>query len=193
MKTKSLIQQPTSKRAKPMRITYGTILAGILLLATHASAASDCKAWLPLLPATFDGIPPNGQTGVRYYEDNSCLASQRYLSEDFARAAVITIAQGERAGYMDTYVLFSELAGKDEALLRKAGLLTGKDETLTWETISGYKTVMHIGTESKRCTLYFSPRKGVLLILEVDPMVGGKEEMLRLGKLLPLAKLAKAK
>jgi hypothetical protein len=35
------------------------------------------------------------------------------------------------------------------------------------------------------CALCFSPRKDVLLILEVDPVVG-KEEMLRLGKFLPM-------
>ncbi len=161
-----------------MRITYGIILAGIILLVTHAAVASDCKTWLPLLPATFDGIPPNGQPGVRNDEDNSCVASQRYLSEDFARAAVITIAQGEHSKDMDAYGLFTALAGKAK--------------TVTWETISGYKTVMHIDKESKMCALYFSPRKGVLLILEVDPVVG-KEEMLRLGKLLPLAKLAETK
>jgi hypothetical protein len=156
-----------------MRITYGIILASILLLATHTAVASDCKTWLPLLPATFDGIPRLGQPVVRNNEDISCVAKQGYQSKNFARKAMITIAQGERSEEMDDYHLLI------------AAELLGKAENVTWETISGYKTVMHIDKESKMCALCFSPRKDVLLILEVDPVVG-KEEMLRLGKFLPM-------
>jgi len=35
-----------------MRLTFGIILASILVLALYAAAALGCKTWLPLLPET---------------------------------------------------------------------------------------------------------------------------------------------
>jgi hypothetical protein len=162
-----------------MRMKYMMILAGIFVLASYAMAAPDCETSKPLLPETFDGLPRSGQPGVRSFEDGSCTASQRYLSKDYARAAIITVAKGERSRDALSYEIMSALAGE-------------KDSSVTWETISDQKTVLHLDKKGKKGTLYFSPRKEVQMILEVDP-VDSKEEMLRLGELLPLAKLAEAK
>jgi len=159
-----------------MRMTFGIILASILVLALYAAAAPDCKTWLPLLPETIDGMPRNGPPRV-VNEDNSCAVSQRYLSNDYARAAVITIAQGEHSKYMGFYELMAALAGKAE--------------TVTWETISGHKILVQLA-EDKWGILYFSPRKDVFLSLQAQPITS-KEEMLRLGKFLPLAKLAETR
>jgi hypothetical protein len=167
-----------AKRGILMRKTYGIILASVLLLAPYAVAAPDCKTWLPLLPETFDGLLRLGQPRVDSVEDGSCQVIQLYLNIKDFRGATITIAQGEHSEIMASYEIMVALAGKAS--------------TVTWETISGQKTVAYLGKEDKKCSLYFSPRKDVLLILDADSITS-KDEMLRLGKLLPLAKLAETK
>jgi hypothetical protein len=117
----------------------------------------------------------------------ACVARRVYISPKSWRKATITILQGEDSRPWIAY---------DIAAL----IVAGKTPNVTWEMIAGYKTLLHMwiegGPQPAFNSMMFSPKPGFLLTLDVEspgeqPAVG-KEEMLRLGALLPVAKFAAA-
>jgi tetratricopeptide (TPR) repeat protein len=171
------LQKPISKKGKPMRIIYVILLTSILLLVPNAAAGPDCEIWVPLFPDAFDEMEfsDTDLPEVRDAKDNSCMARQAYQSEDSARRATLTMMEGEQSFGMKGYLLF--------------GVVADKVDNITWETISGYKILLDLDKENKKSRLFFSPKKGFVMMLEVEPFADRKE-MLRLGKFLPFAKFA---
>jgi len=171
-----------------MRIGYRVVLACLLVLASLGGAALDCKVWLPLLPQDFDDML--GDEALVYQAGLSkpkaaCVARREYISPKSLRKATIMILQGENSESWDYYDI--------ERLL-----VVGKVPNVTWESVSGYKILLHMWVESQsypaRNYMVFSPKEGFFLRLDLEspgeqPAVA-KQEMLRLGELLPLAKFA---
>ncbi|OGD22516.1 MAG: hypothetical protein A2W03_07305 [Candidatus Aminicenantes bacterium RBG_16_63_16] len=173
-----------------MRTGLRVVLAALLVFGSLGGAAADCRGWLALLPQDIDdmqgleaSVAPAGQDKP----EAACTARRDYVGSTSHRKASITILQGMDSRRWIAYDL-------------KTLLVVGKAPSCTWETVSGHKTMLHLGTrradQPAASSLLFSPKEGFLLELEVESPDGQpaptKEDMLRLGALLPLGKFAAA-
>jgi hypothetical protein len=174
-----------------MRIRFRVVLAALMVFGALGWAAVDCRIWLSLFPQEIDdmqgleeaSVSPAGQDRP----EAACIAHREYISPTSWRKASIVILQGLDSKRWTAYDL-------------KTLLVVGKSPNCTWETISGNKIMLHVATrradQPAASSLLFSPKEGFLLELEVESPGGKpaptKEEMLRLGALLPLAKFAAA-
>jgi hypothetical protein len=108
----------------------------------------------------------------------ACTARQEYISPTSRRKASIVILQGSDSKRWLAYEI-------------QTLLVVGQTPEATWETVSGHKTMLLLGTQLEgqpaASSLLFSPKKGFLLELYVESPDGqpapAKGEMLRLGAL----------
>jgi len=173
-----------------MRTGFGVVLAALLVFGSLSGTAVDCRGWLSFLPQDLDdmqGLEAAVSPAGLDRPEAACTARREYISSTSRRKASITILQGLDSKRWTAYDL-------------KTLLVVGKSPKCTWETVSGHKTMVHLGTrpagQPAASSLLFSPKEGFLLELEVESPEGQpaptKEEMLRLGALLPLEKFAAA-
>ena len=164
---------------------YGLILAIIFLLAPCAVAEDFCcNDYITPFPKTFDSMYGwFHDLGTTVNEHNDCwliklyTSSTDYLNKYSGRSAKITIARGKNSKFLIDYRIMAAQAKKEKG-------------SLAWETISGKKVLVFLYED--HAEIFFSPREDFLVLLEVHPKTS-KEEMRRLSKLLPLAKLEELK
>jgi hypothetical protein len=174
-----------------MHTASRVVLAVLLAFGALGGAAVDCKVWLPMFPQDLDdmqgleaaSVSPAGQEKPKA----ACMAHREYISPTSWRKASIVFLQGLDSKRWTAFDL-------------KNLLVVGKAPNCTWETVSGHKVMLHVSTrragQPAASSLYYSPKEGFLLELEVESPEGqpapSRKEMLRLGELLPLAKFAAA-
>ena len=156
------------------------LLALCLVLFPLTAAASDYKAWVPLLPDTLAGLSQSGKPdGINMETSGKKWSSlhQRYSADKGEKAIELTIVAGEGAPYLAQFQMMSSVKMETE------------DQIVKTLDFFGYKGLFNLAKKEKSGTLMISLSGEMLVVLDAEPITK-EEEILKLAEQLPLAKFA---
>jgi len=156
------------------------LLALCLVLFPLTAAASDYKAWVPLLPDTLAGLSQSGKPdGINMETSGKKWSSlhQRYSADKGEKAIELTIVAGEGAPYLAQFQMMSSVKMETE------------DQIVKTVNVSGYKGLLNLEKREKSATLMISLNEEMLVVIAAKA-VKSEAEALKLGEQLPLAKFA---
>jgi hypothetical protein len=157
-----------------------SLLALCLVLFSVTAAASDYKAWIPLLPDTLAGLSRSDKPdGINTEMSGKKWSSlhQQYPADKGEKAIELTIVGGEGSPHLAQFQMMSSMKMETE------------DQIVKTVNVLGYKGLLNIEKKGKGATLMISLSDEMMVVIAADA-IKSEAEALKLAEQLPLAKFA---
>jgi hypothetical protein len=156
------------------------LMSVCLLLISVTAAASDYKAWIPLLPDTLAGLSRSGKPdGINMEMSGQKWSSlhQRYSGDKGEKAIELTIVGGEGAPQLAQFQMMSSMKMETE------------DQIVKTVKVLGYKGLLNLEKKGKGATLMISLSDQMMVVIAAEA-IKSEAEALKLAEQLPLSTFA---
>jgi hypothetical protein len=151
-----------------------------LLLISVTAAASDYKAWIPLIPDMMGGMGRSGKPdGINMEMSGQKWSSlhQRYSGDKGEKAIELTIVGGEGAPQLAQFQMMSSMKMETE------------DQIVKTVKVLGYKGLLNLEKKGKGATLMISLSDQMMVVIAAEA-IKSEAEALKLAEQLPLSTFA---